>query len=144
MTDIFRELDEEYGVVNYSNGESSATELVKDYLGRVDEETAKKGFELTYVNELAKYFGIIKNQKIELLVYFLTEKSNTNLLLKTQKQIIEETGIAKRVVNEVMQELQKSGMLRKVNSGVYMLMPDISIRGGAGSYMAKKEWENHS
>ncbi len=140
MSDIFEDLDNEYKVISYKDGESGSKELIQDYFSRVEEENAKKGFELTYVDELAEYFGVVKNQKIELLTYFLKEKTNVNLIIKTQKQIMEDTGIAKRVVNDVMQELQKKGMLKMLSSGVYMLMPDISIRGGAGSYIAKKEW----
>lgn len=143
MNKIFEDLDREYGVVNYKTGEASSEELINSYLSKVEEEQTKKGFELTYVEKLADYFGVVKNQKIELLVYFLKKKSNINLLIKTQKQITDETGIAKRVVNDVMQELQKSGLLRKVSNGVYMIMPDISIRGGAGHYIAKKEWEKN-
>ena len=141
MSDIFEDLDADYKVISYKDGDSCSKELIKDYLGRVEEESTKKGFELTYIEELSEYFGVVKNQKIELLVYFLKEKTNINLLIKTQKQIMEDTGIGKRVVNEVMQELQKKGMMKKLSSGVYMLMPDISIRGGAGSYIAKKEWD---
>lgn len=71
----------------------------------------------------------IGNQKIRLFIWILEHLSWDNKLPYTFRQLSKETSISYAVVARTMKELQEIDFLRKHNTGMYIVNPDIIFRG---------------
>lgn len=94
-------------------------------------EVTDINFHKVWIVHLIQTFDILGNKKMKVVNYILDNLNwSTNVLLKTQKEISDETGVGFNTVNTTIQKLLDVKFLKKKVGGVYMLSPDILAYGG--------------
>ncbi len=77
----------------------------------------------------------ITNKKMQLAFWIIEHLNKENQLIYTQRQMAEETGLSRDTVRLTMASLIKSDFLRRINSGCYMVNPNIIFKGNVGARM---------
>lgn len=94
-------------------------------------EVVDINFHKVWIAHLIQALDIVGNKKMKVVNYILDNLDwSTNMLLKTQKEICDETGIGFNTVNTTIQKLVDVKFLKKKVGGVYMLNPEILAYGG--------------
>lgn len=137
-----REVARKYEVYSTKTGEViDFEEAVAEYI-KVTDTKAENGFELTYLKVLVDFVEAADNPRAKVLGYFLRNKvSVTNQISTTYAEVAKDLGVSIKVVTAVIGSLQKSGLLKKVRNGQYLLNPDIAMRGGKARWAAKTVWD---
>lgn len=92
-------------------------------------------FDRIFLGQIIEAVGEIGNAKIKLLLYLFTQKNNENIIVKTQRKMCEETGLSTQTVSATIKSLMTFNFLIKVNSGAYMINPDMIFKGSADRRM---------
>lgn len=72
----------------------------------------------------------IGNTKIKLMFWILVHLNRENQLTMTYRQISASSGISLSTVRDTLKHLLEADFLRRVNSGCYMVNPDVLFKGG--------------
>lgn len=120
--------------------------LVEDSMRRlVDPETGEevwlqgvekvycgqKHFWKLYLFDFLAVLGIFNSKQLDVVAWICEHTdSNNNLLMATQAKIADESGVSKTWVNSVIQKLKAAKFMRQISPGVYMLNPEVLMKGG--------------
>ncbi len=77
----------------------------------------------------------ITNKKMQLAFWIIEHLNRENQLVYTQRQMAEATGLSRDTVRLTMASLVKSDFLRRINTGCYMVNPNIVFKGTVGARM---------
>lgn len=125
-----------YKIVNIDTGEFLDMEI---YF----ERTSKAGWEKAYAKVLTAYIDVAGDKSAQFLAWIIKARERSNILLGTQREMAEKSGVSMTVVKRIMKALIERDLLRKVRSGAYMLTPKM-IRNGdrcIGAAMIK-QWDD--
>lgn len=140
MTEELIEYLVSHRVLNLKTGDVvDSSTFVQKFL-ELQKEDHKKGFQLVYPEVLARYLKCADSAPVDVLMYLLDNKNHKNVVAVTYSMIIEDTGVSNSTVAKVMTSLQKQGLMKKLRNGVYMLDPNIMIRGGNSRWAATDAW----
>lgn len=96
----------------------------------------RKHFWKLYLSDFLPLLGLVMDsQQLNVLLYVLENtKQSDNLFIGTFKKISEETKISLSTVYRIMKKLQNTEykgapMIKMVQSGVYMISPDLLVKG---------------
>ena len=119
--------------------------LVEDSMRRlVDPETGEevwlqgvekvycgqKHFWKLYLFDFLAVLGIFNSKQLDVVAWICEHTdSRTNLLMATQSKIADESGVSKTWVNSVIQKLKAAKFMKQVSPGVYMLNPEVLMKG---------------
>jgi hypothetical protein len=87
-------------------------------------------FEKIWLTHLLDALDIVGNKKVKVLSWLLDNKNSDNHIIGTQRSIAEMANVSTPIVNETLRLLTSINAIRKVNSGVYQLNPDVIFKGG--------------
>lgn len=112
--------------VNTRTGEKRAVDEFERPVGRGEQ------FAITYLAEIINMIDTLGNKKMQVVKYILKNmcKSN-NILIATQREIAEATGLSTKTVNETIKLLSDSGIIT-CRVGSIMLSPHFCNNWRAG------------
>jgi len=86
--------------------------------------------------DLLNILEVIGTKKMK-VVNYIFENINTqeNIFIGTHTEISKKLNISRTVVSQTFKLLIDSGLLLKRNNGIYMINPDIVIKGNTGKRM---------
>lgn len=109
-------------------------------LGDVFGDPAKKGYNITYPEQMAKLFVLTGGPTAKLMAYILTHKRKDNLLVGSANAISQRAGVSRNTTARAMKVLQEEDILRRVQNGLYMVNPDVACWGGLMYQAMRKKW----
>lgn len=89
-----------------------------------------KNFWKMYLMDFLSVLGIIDNKQLDVFIYIAenTNQSN-NLFIGTYRSISEDVGVGLSTVTRIMKKLQENNFIRKKQNGVYLVNPNIMMKG---------------
>lgn len=89
-----------------------------------------KNFWKVYLMDFLSVLGIIDSRQLDVFIYIAenTNQSN-NLFIGTYRSISEDVGVAYGTVATIMKKLQSNGFIQKKQNGVYLVNPNIMMKG---------------
>lgn len=95
-------------------------------------------FHKVWMQHLILSLSGISNKKIELAFWIIDNLNNDNMLIASQRDIAIKTGLSLNTVTLTMKALQEGEIpfLRKVQSGVYQVNPEVLFKGKHNKRMA--------
>lgn len=89
-----------------------------------------KNFWKCYLMDFLTVLGIIDSKQLDIFIYIVenTNQSN-NLFIGTYKKIQQDTGCATGTIAKIMSKLQEKNFIKKVQNGVYMVNPNLLMKG---------------
>ncbi len=117
---------EEY--INKETGELQEMQVIKM-------EDRDFNFEKLWLVHILDSLEAVGNKKIKVMNTLLAMKNKDNLIIASQEKIGLIAEVSKPVVNQTISILIESNFLKKVQSGVYMINPDILFKGGRNNRM---------
>ena len=92
-----------------------------------------KEFWKVYLFDFLNALGIIESKQLDVLIYILQNvKPSDNLFIGTYSKIEKKTGVTRKTIAKIMVKLQERGYIKKVQNGVWMISPDIMMKGKPG------------
>lgn len=113
------------GQVEYLN--TSTGELETMNVTTVEERDFN--FTKVWLTDLMSKLGIISNSKTKFAYWFLDNLNRENMVTMTYRQLADKSGYSYKVVSQTMQALIGANFVVKVNSGCYMVNPDVLFKG---------------
>lgn len=93
-------------------------------------------FHKVWLRHLIEALDDISNQKLRLAFFIIDHLDKENKLVMTQRTLAAKSGISIGTVTATMKILQENNFLRKINSGAYIVNPDMLFKGKKGARMA--------
>lgn len=119
------------GKAKYTNFETGEVET----FNVIEEKDQDFNFEKIWLGHLLNSLDIIGNKKMTVLKWILANKDSENKIIGTQRYIAEQTKVSLPVVNDTLKALTKIDAIRKVQTGVFMLNPELIFKGGHAKRM---------
>lgn len=113
------------GQVEYLN--TSTGELETMNVTTVEERDFN--FTKVWLTDLLAKLGIISNSKTKFAYWFLDHLNRENMVTMTYRQLAKESGYSYDTVSHTMQALIGANFVVKVNTGCYMVNPDVLFKG---------------
>ena len=89
-----------------------------------------KNFWKCYLMDFLTVLGIIDSKQLYIFVYICENTSESNnLFIGTYKKIAADVGASSRTIATIMKKLQEVNFIKKVQSGVWFVNPDILMKG---------------
>lgn len=114
------------GTQDYLNKDTGEIETMQ--VISIEERDAN--FHKLWLSHILQSIELIGNQKTKLAFWIIDNLDKENRLIMTQRKIAEKSGISLDTVKITMKTLAESNFLLKIQSGVYMVNPDIVFKGG--------------
>lgn len=89
-----------------------------------------KNFWKCYLMDFLTVLGIIDNKQLDVFIYIAenTNQSN-NLFIGTYTKIAEDVGVSRPTIAKIMKKLQLNNFIKKVQNGVWLVNPNILMKG---------------
>lgn len=89
-----------------------------------------KNFWKCYLMDFLTVLGIIDSKQLDIFVYICdnTNQSN-NLFIGTYSKIAKDVGVCRQTIAVIMKKLQKNNFIKKVQNGVWLVNPNILMKG---------------
>ncbi len=87
-------------------------------------------FHKIWLNDLMNILDLIGGKKLEILKYLLNKMSNVdNTIIARYDDIMQDLKVSRQTVSNTLKILREANFIKKVANGVYMVNPDIIIKG---------------
>lgn len=86
-------------------------------------------FTKVWLADLLSKLGIISNSKTKFAYWFLDHLNRENMVTMTYRQLADKSGYSYKTVSQTMQALIGANFIVKVNTGCYMVNPDVMFKG---------------
>lgn len=96
-------------------------------------EERDANFHKLWLSHILQTIDLIGNQKMRLAFWILDHLNAENMLVMSQRQIAEKTGISLKTVSLTIRALIQADFLIKINNSAYMVNPNILFKGGKNS-----------
>lgn len=89
-----------------------------------------KNFWKMYLMDFLTVLGIIDSKQVDIFIY-IVENTNqaTNTFIGTYKKIARDVQCSEATIAKIMKKLQANNFVKKVQNGVYMVNPNILMKG---------------
>ena len=103
-----------------------------------------KHFWKCYMKDFIKVMESLSYKQFKVFIYILENvKPSTNLFIATPSKIEKNTGCCRQTVAKTMKILQDQEFIRKIQPGVWIINPDILIKGNDSKQKKLREgYEN--
>ena len=113
--------------INADTGEILETTVIEKEVER------DFNFHKIWLSDLMSVLNLIGGKKLDILKYLLGEmRSSDNTISVTYRKIEEKLKTSQKTIAETMKILQEANFITKVQNGLYMVNPDIIVRGKSG------------
>ena len=110
--------------INADTGEILETTVIEKEVDR------DFNFHKIWLNDLMSVLNLIGGKKLDILKYLLSEmRTQDNTISVTYRQIEKELNTSQKTIAETMKILQEANFITKVQNGLYMVNPDVIVRG---------------
>lgn len=92
-------------------------------------EDADFNFSKVWMKNFIATLDIVGNQKTKVCFWIIDHIDKNNMLVATQRSLSEQIGVSYQTVSTTIKILLDADFLRKVQSGVYMVNPDVVFKG---------------
>jgi predicted transcriptional regulator len=90
-------------------------------------------FYKVWLNDLLNVLEVVGNKKLKVIKWILNNiDPKTNRIVTTHEEIAKELGITRVVVSQTFKQLIDNNFIKKIRNGLYMVNPDIIIKGNSG------------
>lgn len=89
-----------------------------------------KNFWKCYLMDFLTVLGIIDSKQLDVFVFIVenTNQSN-NTFIGTYDHISKEVGVCRQTIARIMKKLQENNFIKKVQNGVWLVNPNILMKG---------------
>lgn len=89
-----------------------------------------KNFWKCYLMDFLTVLGIIDSKQLDVFI-FIAENTNqgNNIFIGTYSHISKEVGVCRQTVARIMKKLQDNNFIKKVQNGVWLVNPNILMKG---------------
>lgn len=89
-----------------------------------------KNFWKCYLMDFLNILGIIDNKQLDIFIYIIenTNQSN-NTFIGTYNKISKDVGCSSATIAKIMKKLQENNFIKKVQNGVWLVNPNILMKG---------------
>lgn len=89
-----------------------------------------KNFWKCYLMDFLTVLGIIDSRQLDIFIYIVenTQPAN-NTFIGTYKKISKDTGCSSTTIARIMKKLQENNFIKKVQNGVWLVNPNILMKG---------------
>jgi predicted transcriptional regulator len=110
--------------INADTGEILETTVIEKEVDR------DFNFHKIWLNDLMSVLNLIGGKKLDILKYLLSEmRTQDNTISVTYTKIQEKLNTSRKTIAETMKILQEANFITKVQNGLYMVNPDVIVRG---------------
>lgn len=89
-----------------------------------------KNFWKCYLMDFLTVLGIIDSRQLDVFIYIVENtKPSTNMFIGTYKKISKDTGCSSTTIARIMKKLQENNFIKKVQNGVWLVNPNILMKG---------------
>lgn len=89
-----------------------------------------KNFWKCYLMDFLTVLGIIDSRQLDIFVYIVENTSpSNNTFIGTYKKISKDTGCSSTTIARIMKKLQENNFIKKVQNGVWLVNPNILMKG---------------
>lgn len=83
-----------------------------------------------YLMDFLMVLGIIDSKQVDIFIYIVenTNQSN-NTFIGTYDKIAKDVGVSRPTIAKIMKKLQDNGFIKKAQMGVWLVNPNILMRG---------------
>ena len=93
-------------------------------------------FHKIWLTDLLNIIEIIGTKKLKVIKYILNNmNTKDNTIYFTQRGLAKELGLSLQTINDTIKILIESNFMRKIQTGVYQINPDIVVKGSTGKRM---------
>lgn len=92
-------------------------------------ESRDFNFHKIWLHDVIGTLSNITNKKMKVAFWIVDNLNRENQLIGTYRQIADKTGVALETVRSTMQILLENDFMRKINSGAYMINPNLLYKG---------------
>jgi hypothetical protein len=110
--------------------DSETKKLVEASLSLTSNET-DFNFYKVWLNDLTKLLDLIGGQKLKVLNHILLNMDRENTFIGTIRGLSDRLDLSMETVTKSIKILKDSGNLKMLQNGIYMVNPDLIIRGGS-------------
>ena len=90
----------------------------------------QRAFWKLYLCDFLKVLDLYENKQLDVLIYILEHaRSSDNTFIGTYRKIADGCKVSLDTVQQSMAKLQKAGFIAKIQNGVYVISPDVMVRG---------------
>lgn len=103
-----------------------------------------KSFWKCYLKELVAVLRSLNSKQFNVFTYIIEHaRPSDNLFIGTYDKIMKDTGCCRQTVAVSMKKLQENGFIKKVQNGVWIINPDVLMKGNANKYrMLRSSYKN--
>lgn len=89
-----------------------------------------KNFWKCYLMDFLTVLGIIDSKQLDVFV-FIVENTNqaNNIFIGTYKHIAKSVNVSEPTISKIMKKLQENNFIKKVHNGVWVVNPNILMKG---------------
>lgn len=89
-----------------------------------------KNFWKCYLMDFLTVLGIIDSKQLDVFIYIVenTQQAN-NTFIGTYAKIAKDVGVCRQTIATIMKKLQKNNFIKKVQNGVWLVNPNILMKG---------------
>ena len=110
--------------INADTGEILETTVIEKEVER------DFNFHKIWLNDLMSVLNLIGGKKLDILKYLLSEmRTQDNIISVTYTKIQEKLNTSRKTIAETMKILQEANFITKVQNGLYMVNPDVIVKG---------------
>jgi len=110
---------------------SSTGELV-DCLVMEKEVNNDFNFHKVWIDDLINILNLIGGKKLEVFKYLMNEMNpSNNYIVATYEKIKKDTKISYQTIRDTLKVLIETNFLKRVSNGVYMVNPDVIVKGNS-------------
>jgi hypothetical protein len=96
----------------------------------IDIEERDFNFHKVWLQHILNSIDLIGNKKTKLAFWIIENLNKENQFIMTYRKIVEKTGFSIDTVKATMTALVESNFLVRVQTGVYIINPDVLFKGG--------------
>lgn len=137
-------MDKENGKITTEYLENSSTLIGTRPLQLVDPETGQvlemiqttklrygsKPFWKCYLKEFLTVMDTLSGRQFDVFIYIIRKtKQSDNKFIGTYDKIMKDTGCSRKVIAKTLKSLQDCDFIRKVQNGIWMINPNILMKG---------------
>lgn len=90
----------------------------------------KNNWDKVWVNNILQKCEILKVNALTLLLYLMNNRDyGNNRVLNTQREMSNNTGISLSVINKLLKDFIRVGIIKKANNCQYIINPSLIMRG---------------
>lgn len=89
-----------------------------------------KNFWKCYLMDFLTVLGIIDSKQLDVFIFLVENtQQSTNTFIGTYKHISKEVGVSEPTIAKIMKKLQFNNFIKKVQNGVWLVNPNILMKG---------------